>query len=98
MPFTLQSHCDSPLAPPPSLSLFVNPAHRGLRLGELLSQFIITIAAEDGYTHVVLDTLERLPHATALYKRLGFEAVPRYNDNPMHDVQFFGRTTTRAFV
>ncbi len=51
-------------------------------------------AAKDGYPLVVLDTIKRLPHAVALYARLGFEEVPRYNDNPMHDIMFLGRNTS----
>jgi GNAT superfamily N-acetyltransferase len=75
--------------------LFVNPDCRGLKLGELLSLHIMDVAAAMGYTTVVLDTLERLPFATALYTKLGFKPVPRYNDNPMHDVLFFGRSSRR---
>lgn len=73
--------------------LFVDPVFRGKRLGELLSVHIMRVAAAMGYGRVCLDTLDRLPHAAALYTRLGFAPVPRYNDNPMPDVKFFGRDT-----
>jgi putative acetyltransferase len=75
--------------------LFVNPEFRGLKLGELLSLHVMDVAASMAYASVVLDTLERLPFATALYTKLGFKPVPRFNDNPMHDVLFFGRSSKR---
>ncbi len=41
-------------------------------------------------TQIVLDTLERLPAAVSLYRRMGYVPVPRYNDNPLPDIVFFG--------
>ena len=69
--------------------LFVNPAFRGQNLGELLSRHAIAAAAADGFRRIILDTLERLPFATAVYKRLGFTPCERYNDNPLPDILYF---------
>ena len=44
------------------------------------------------YDQIVLDTLERLPHAVKLYQRMGYEVVPRYNDNPLPDILYYGRS------
>lgn len=48
------------------------------------------------YDQIVLDTLERLPHAVKLYTRMGYEVVPRYNDNPLPDILFYGRSKPPA--
>ncbi len=40
----------------------------------------------------MLDTLERLPSAVKLYTRVGYRTIPRYNDNPLPDILFFGAT------
>jgi hypothetical protein len=48
------------------------------------------------YDEIVLDTLARLPHAVALYQRMGYVEVPRYNDNPLPDILYFGRRRPEA--
>ena len=46
---------------------------------------------EDGCTRMVLDTVEPLREATALYRKLGFEEVEPYYHNPFDDVIYFAR-------
>ena len=72
--------------------LYVSPLVRGKRLGEYLAGVVTQAAFDMGYTHVVLDTLARLPAAIRVYTRVGYTPIPRYNDNPMPDIQYYGMT------
>ena len=47
---------------------------------------ILLLAKDDGYSCMVLDTIEPLQSAIRLYKRLGFQETEPYYDNPMEDV------------
>jgi ribosomal protein S18 acetylase RimI-like enzyme len=66
--------------------LYVMPAYRGLRIGQKLVEEIMEIAKQDGYTEMVLDTIEPLYCAISLYKKCGFKERKAYYDNPMEDV------------
>jgi len=68
--------------------LFIRPRHRGARLGERLVRRLIADAREIGYRHLLLDTFPFLTTAIALYRRLGFVEIGRYNDCPMPDVLY----------
>lgn len=68
--------------------LYVRPQFRGRRLGERLVCKIIADAQEIGYRAILLDTLPFLESALAIYRRLGFYEVPRYNDNPLSNSIF----------
>ena len=68
--------------------LFAYPEHRGLKLGETLSMRLIAEARERGFRVMRLDSLKRLGHALALYRRLGFVETPAYYDNPLPEVVF----------
>ncbi len=63
--------------------LYVRPAYRKTGLGETLARQIVSDAASVGYGHIVLDTLETMKPAVALYRKLGFEVVEPYYDNPV---------------
>jgi len=63
--------------------LYVRPAFRGRGLGTILVERLIADAREMGYKAVLLDTLPFLKTAIAMYQRLGFYEIPRYNDSPM---------------
>lgn len=62
--------------------LYVRPAFRGLGLGRLLSEGILDAARAAGYSCVLLDTLDDMESARALYEDLGFEEIPPYYHNP----------------
>ncbi|MFZ3218450.1 MAG: GNAT family N-acetyltransferase [Rhodoferax sp.] len=63
--------------------LFVRPAVRGLGLGRLLAEGILDAARLAGYSCVLLDTLDDMESARALYQELGFEEIPPYYFNPI---------------
>lgn len=62
--------------------LYVRPAFRGLGLGRLLTEGILDAARSAGYSCVLLDTLDDMESARALYEDLGFEEIPPYYHNP----------------
>ncbi|MGF6528552.1 GNAT family N-acetyltransferase [Variovorax sp. PvP013] len=63
--------------------LYVRPAFRGLGVGRQLAEAILDAARHAGYACVLLDTLDDMESARALYEDLGFEAVPPYYHNPI---------------
>lgn len=63
--------------------LYVRPAFRGLGFGRQLTEAVLDKARELGYRHVLLDTLDDMEAARALYEELGFEDIPPYYHNPI---------------
>ncbi len=63
--------------------LFVRPSYRGLRIGRLLAESIMDAARVAGYDYILLDTLNDMESARALYEELGFEDIPPYYFNPI---------------
>ena len=69
--------------------LYVKPDFRKNNAGLLLVDEIINLARQDGYSEMVLDTIEPLQSAIRLYKKVGFTETEPYYDNPMDDVIYF---------
>jgi len=63
--------------------LYVRPEYRGLRLGRMLAEGILDAARIAGYDSILLDTLDDMESARALYQELGFEEIPPYYYNPI---------------
>ncbi|MDO5693919.1 MAG: GNAT family N-acetyltransferase [Pseudomonadota bacterium] len=63
--------------------LFVRKAFRGFGLGRTLAEAILEVAVRLGYGSVLLDTLDDMESARALYEDLGFEEIPPYYHNPL---------------
>ena len=63
--------------------LYVRPAFRGLGLGRQLTEATLDAARRAGYACVLLDTLDDMEAARALYEELGFVEVPPYYHNPI---------------
>lgn len=66
--------------------LYVKPAFRGHRIGDVMVARLISDAREIGYRHLLLDTLPFLRTAIKMYQRLGFYEIPSYNGSPMDNL------------
>ncbi len=62
--------------------LYVRPSFRGLRIGRQLVEGILDAARNAAYSCVLLDTLDDMESARALYEDLGFEEIPPFYHNP----------------
>jgi putative acetyltransferase len=63
--------------------LYVRKAFRGFGLGRQLVEAILDAARQAGYACVLLDTLDDMEAARALYEELGFADIPPYYHNPI---------------
>jgi putative acetyltransferase len=63
--------------------LYVRPAFRGIGTGRILAESILEAARVAGYSCVLLDTLDDMEAARALYEELGFTDVPPFYYNPI---------------
>lgn len=63
--------------------LYVRPAFRGLGLGRRLAESVMDAARVQGYRSVLLDTLDDMEMARALYGEPGFSEIPPYYHNPI---------------
>jgi carbonic anhydrase len=68
--------------------LYVQPDHRGHRLGHALADAVIQAARAIGYRRLVLDTLERMSAARSLYAAAGFREIPSYYETPLAGTRF----------
>lgn len=62
--------------------LYVRKAFRGFGLGRILAEGTLAQAHRLGYSTVLLDTLDEMEAARALYADLGFKEIPPYYHNP----------------
>ena len=63
--------------------LYVRKPFRGFGLGRQLAEAILDAAHQAGYAYVLLDTLDGMEAARALYAELGFAEIPPYYHNPV---------------
>lgn len=68
--------------------LYVKPGNRGHHIGRRLAQRIVDDAREAGYSRIYLDTLPILQTAIHMYRSMGFEEIPQYNDNPIAEAVY----------
>lgn len=63
--------------------LYVRPGFRALGVGRRLAEVILDAARQAGFDCILLDTLDDMEAARALYEELGFEEIPPYYFNPI---------------
>lgn len=63
--------------------LYVRRVFRGFGLGRQLVERTLMLARQAGYDHILLDTLDDMEAARALYMELGFVEVAPYYHNPL---------------
>ena len=63
--------------------MFVDPAYRGLQLGQRLLRQTLDEAGRLGYRFIRLDTVPHMKAAIKLYKDAGFYEIEAYRFNPI---------------
>lgn len=63
--------------------LYIRKPYRRLGLGRQLAEAILDEARVAGYSCVLLDTLDTMESARALYADIGFLEIPPYYHNPI---------------
>ena len=66
--------------------MYCHPAYRGRGIGRALSDALIKTASAQGFTKMRLDTVLAAKESLALYRKLGFQEIAPYYDNPLDDV------------
>src|SRR5262249_46796290 len=62
--------------------LYIRPEFRNRGLGRVLVERLIKDAKEIGYERMRLDTMPgKMDRAIGMYRRFGFQEIPRYYDN-----------------
>ena len=72
--------------------LYVRSDFRGAKVGLALAERIIADAREIGYCALVLDTLNTMQRAQALYRSLGFIEIEPYYDSPIPGTTYLSLT------
>lgn len=72
--------------------MWIQPAHQGKGLGDVLLTEAIKLAATCGYQKILLDTLNHMKPAIELYKKHKFYEIPPYYNNPDPRAVYFERT------
>ncbi len=68
--------------------LYVHSDYRGLGLGRQLADAVLDAARIAGYDSVLLDTLDEMEIARAMYEDLGFKEIPPYYHNPLSGAHY----------
>ena len=68
--------------------VWVDPSVRGLGLSRRMMARLEEVARELGIGILRLDTNSALPEAVALYRRSGWNEIPRFNEDPYPDLFF----------
>eukprot|EP00877_Chromochloris_zofingiensis_P007792 jgi/Chrzof1/3266/Cz12g18130.t1 len=69
--------------------MYVEPSQQGRGIGKALLVEILSVAKAIGYTTMVLDTLQRLKAANAIYEAFGFQQRTAYYHNPLPNVVYW---------
>ena len=67
-------------------AMYLFREYHGRGLGRRLAETAVNFARSSGFGSIVLDTVSTYENALALYKKMGFQRIERYNDNERADV------------
>jgi len=76
--------------------LFVQPRHRGQKLGAALIQHVMNAAREEGYRWIRLDTVPEMDQAIRVYRSMGFQPIPPYWNNAVGKALYFEADLSRV--
>ena len=76
--------------------LYVVPAYRGQGIARTLAEKLVSEANVVGYRRILLDTLDFMVTARALYASLGFKEVSAYYHNPIPGAVYLAKELQRA--
>ncbi len=82
----LKGHLDDPVPWGEVKRVWVDPVARGQALAPRMMAEIETRARALGFDRLRLDTNSALPEALALYEKLGWTEIDRFNDDPYPDL------------
>ena len=68
--------------------LYVRPRFRSRGIGRLLAEAVLEHARVADYGCMLLDTLDDMESARALYHELGFQEIPPYYHNPIEGAHY----------
>ncbi len=63
--------------------LYVRPDFRNMGVGRLLTERVLQEARGAGYRRIRLDSLPEMTSALSLYRKLGFQEIAPYRENPI---------------
>jgi putative acetyltransferase len=66
--------------------LYVAREHRGAGFGHALCETALSDAMRLGYRRIRLDTTTRSQAALSLFRKLGFQEIPKYNADPYAEI------------
>jgi len=69
--------------------LYVEPRYRGLKIGKALVNTLCTMATQNGYELMRLDTFDYYQAAINSYKKTGFYEIPPYHKYDEKGILFF---------
>ncbi|MEW6411589.1 MAG: GNAT family N-acetyltransferase [Candidatus Zixiibacteriota bacterium] len=78
--------------------MWVRPQFRGKKIGHTLAEKVVEDARAIGYRKMVLDTIDTMAEAMAIYRSLGFKSVQPYYYNPIDGATFFEKDLTEDTV
>jgi putative acetyltransferase len=70
-------------------SMFVPPEHRGTGIAVALCDQVLIVARKLRYRCIRLTTGEKQPEAQTLYRKLGFQVVVPWDENPPAGFSYF---------